>query len=515
MAVWTTKFINDLPDSSFAYIADGGEKDSDGKTTPRSLRELPYKDADAKVDPAHVRNALARLDQTDGIPADKKGDIRKTLQDALAKIKADMDDMPEMKEGMFRISPIELDSQGHLPTSIMLVQTGKWPNSIKGDFEITLDDLKQMKDNFDNGIGFPTEDASTGLAIDFKHEYADEAAGWIKGLELQIDQSTGEGKLFANPIEWTDAGAKAVQGGQFKCVSPAGYFGRKNNRLSMWPDPQNIKNKIANVLDGAGLTNIPFLRGMSPIRADRLDKDASDNANLIYVVTNQDKKDEPQMTLDELRIKEREDLTVPELDFLTEHKSELSADEQKKFKLDEEPAGNEDDENNEDDQVSDEDKATLAAIKDGSKKVVDAKAETVDKDRLTALEATAEQYREEKAQEVIDKHVARGAIKQDASENWKKRLLSATDQKDRDQLESDLEALPDNKILADEVGSSDDTAAGSTPREQLTVIAKKKVEEAAKAGKEVLFADALKEAISENKDLATQDGQEQKSKVGV
>jgi len=69
----SSKAINNLPDSDFAYISPGGTKDSEGKTTPRSLRHLPIPDA------AHVRNALARLNQTD-IPAAAK-------KTALSKIK--------------------------------------------------------------------------------------------------------------------------------------------------------------------------------------------------------------------------------------------------------------------------------------------------------------------------------------------------------------------------------------------------------------------------------------------
>ena len=38
-ATWTTAFVNDLPDSSFLYIEPGGEKDEEGKTKPRSLRD--------------------------------------------------------------------------------------------------------------------------------------------------------------------------------------------------------------------------------------------------------------------------------------------------------------------------------------------------------------------------------------------------------------------------------------------------------------------------------------------
>jgi HK97 family phage prohead protease len=49
--------INDLPDNAFAYIEPGGKKDSTGKTTPRGNRHFPIQD------PAHVRNALARIAQ--------------------------------------------------------------------------------------------------------------------------------------------------------------------------------------------------------------------------------------------------------------------------------------------------------------------------------------------------------------------------------------------------------------------------------------------------------------------
>lgn len=54
----STAKINDLPDSDFAYIEPGGEKDDEGKTTPRSLRHFPIHDE------AHVRNALARAPQS-------------------------------------------------------------------------------------------------------------------------------------------------------------------------------------------------------------------------------------------------------------------------------------------------------------------------------------------------------------------------------------------------------------------------------------------------------------------
>ena len=62
-AEWDTEYINNLPDSAFATIGAGGEKDADGKTIPRTLRHLPFKNAQGNIDLPHLRNALARLNQ--------------------------------------------------------------------------------------------------------------------------------------------------------------------------------------------------------------------------------------------------------------------------------------------------------------------------------------------------------------------------------------------------------------------------------------------------------------------
>lgn len=94
-AVWSTAYVNDLPDSAFLYV-ESGEKDSEGKTTPRSKRHLPYKDASGKVDLAHIRNAVARIPQMKGISSDKKASLqaraRKILASANKEQKALIDD---------------------------------------------------------------------------------------------------------------------------------------------------------------------------------------------------------------------------------------------------------------------------------------------------------------------------------------------------------------------------------------------------------------------------------------
>jgi hypothetical protein len=90
-AQWSTAYVNDLPDDCFAYIEPGGTKDEQGKTVPRSLRHLPYKDKDGKPDAAHVRNALARLSQTD-ISADAKAKAKKKLIAAAKELGIDVTD---------------------------------------------------------------------------------------------------------------------------------------------------------------------------------------------------------------------------------------------------------------------------------------------------------------------------------------------------------------------------------------------------------------------------------------
>ena len=80
-ALWSTAEVNNLPDSSFAVIEPGGKKDSEGKTTPRSLRHLPYKGPDGKVDLPHLRNALARLPQSD-LSTEMKDKARTKLEAA-------------------------------------------------------------------------------------------------------------------------------------------------------------------------------------------------------------------------------------------------------------------------------------------------------------------------------------------------------------------------------------------------------------------------------------------------
>lgn len=72
-AVWTSRYVNDLPDAAFAIVLGGGALDEEGKTTPRTLRKLPHHittvedpDDDETTDWPHLVNALSRVSQIEG-----------------------------------------------------------------------------------------------------------------------------------------------------------------------------------------------------------------------------------------------------------------------------------------------------------------------------------------------------------------------------------------------------------------------------------------------------------------
>jgi HK97 family phage prohead protease len=84
-AVWSAEYINDLADSAFAFIASGGEKDEEGKTTPRNLRYFPHHNTTGEVDLPHVRNGLSRAPQakiSDDAKTTAETHLQKHLDDA-------------------------------------------------------------------------------------------------------------------------------------------------------------------------------------------------------------------------------------------------------------------------------------------------------------------------------------------------------------------------------------------------------------------------------------------------
>lgn len=99
-AVWTTAYVNNLPDSAFLFVEDG-EKDEEGKTKPRSKRHFPYKDTNGKVDLPHLRNAIARIPQSNapGLSAEKKAQLQERARKLLEEAQKENKDLYIWKEG--------------------------------------------------------------------------------------------------------------------------------------------------------------------------------------------------------------------------------------------------------------------------------------------------------------------------------------------------------------------------------------------------------------------------------
>ena len=141
-AVWSTEYINNLPDSSFLYVESGGKKDSSGKTTPRSLRHLPYKDGEGNVDNRHLRNAISRASQIKLKDGSKiSGSLATKLQEKARKILA------RVQEGKSNMEELE-----KLQKSLEKVQAEK------AELEDTLKETKaEGQTALDELIGLRTE----------------------------------------------------------------------------------------------------------------------------------------------------------------------------------------------------------------------------------------------------------------------------------------------------------------------------------------------------------------------
>lgn len=101
MAVWSTAFTNDLPDSAFLYIAPGGEKDDEGKTVPRTLRYFPVRDQNGALDLPHLRNAIARIPQSTapGLSEDDKTALQERARGMLEEAQKEVEEMADGDEG--------------------------------------------------------------------------------------------------------------------------------------------------------------------------------------------------------------------------------------------------------------------------------------------------------------------------------------------------------------------------------------------------------------------------------
>lgn len=128
---------------------------------------------------------------------------------------------------------------------VEILRTGNFNHGFYGGFDITTDVLKSFKKNFDERA------RRIDIAVDYFHENYAEAAGWIKNIILQ-DNDT---RLFAT-VEWTDVALEKINKKEIKYLSAEFDLDYVDSETGKEYGP---------TLFGAGLTNRPHVKDMKPV----------------------------------------------------------------------------------------------------------------------------------------------------------------------------------------------------------------------------------------------------------
>lgn len=466
-AVWTTAYVNDLPDSAFAYIMPGGKKDDEGKTVPRGLRKLPYKDKNGKVDLPHLRNALARAPQTKGIPAATIKSIQAKLRSILEKQGSDMITNTLLRN----LSEIKFEfAEGQKTSEIQVLPFGKWKHPTYGSIKILEKDLVEFVKNFEGQV-------RKELPITEGHSVGEEekpAIGWFKKLE-----NKGRDGLWAL-IEWTKEGLRLIKDKAYKYFSPEFY--------SVYEDPETHEI-YHNVLVGGALTNRPYFKGLQAVMFSEFTFD------------------EDTMTLEELLKKDVSELTDEEKKFLKEHADELT-DEQKETYKDilEAEEENEEEENEEEDEEEEEkekeeEEEEEEEETEGSEKMVQMSEKS-----LKVLESNAKQgvkamamLRKKEAENYVStmtfsEENRNGTLLPKSRNKVVAFLLSLTEGQQKE-FKDILAELPKGRLFS-ELGEADGIQLNAS--EQILKLAEEKMSK----DKELKLRQATDQVLAENPELA-------------
>jgi len=161
---------------------------------------------------------------------------------------------------------------------VMLLRTGEF-EFMDATLEITSEMLRELKKNFDNDV------KKNKLAVDFAHRSFDVAAGWI--VDVILENSDTE--LFIL-VEWTEIGRKSVMDKEFRYLSADLNKNFRDNETG---------KSFGAVLNGAGLTNRPFVKGMDAILHD-LDVDPEKRQAIERILDDKPEEKEKTMKFSEI-----------------------------------------------------------------------------------------------------------------------------------------------------------------------------------------------------------------------
>jgi phage I-like protein len=138
-----------------------------------------------------------------------------------------------------------LFAEGEIPRHVQVIRAGVYHDPRYGEFHVTKEMLLSMVKNFNSNI------LKIDLAIDYSHKSDEEAAGWIKKLSLEQDGTD----LWAD-VDWTPTGKKTLSEKRYRYLSA--------DFTDNYVDNQTLE-EFGPTLRGAGLTNRPVVKGMTPV----------------------------------------------------------------------------------------------------------------------------------------------------------------------------------------------------------------------------------------------------------
>jgi phage I-like protein len=154
----------------------------------------------------------------------------------------------------------------------------------ESSLEITTDMLRNMKKNFDSNV------RKVDCAVDYFHNSFAEAAGWIKDVVLENSDT----ELWI-AVDWTEAAKEKILSKEIRYLSADFDMNYKDNETGIEHGP---------TLNGGGLTNRPFVKGMNPILSEFsaiIDNSPEKLDHIRRILFNTPKKGTEIMNFDDLK----------------------------------------------------------------------------------------------------------------------------------------------------------------------------------------------------------------------
>lgn len=378
--------------------------------------------------------------------------------------------------------PFEFDAKEKdtvaIPSKVHLIPIGQWEHDLYGPIIINAADIREYQQNFNAGV-------RKGVFITAGHEGFMElpAVGWITEVE---SRDTG----LWGTVEWNELGKETLNDKQFKYFSPEMYRD--------YEDPQSHQF-FRNVLTGGALTKSPYFKELEAVVFS--DRNIKSNFEESKIMTK---------TLDEvLAIEDVATLTDEEKTLLKDNKETLTDEQKTKFApvlevaeapVVETPAtpeapAPEETPVVEPEKIEASDKklvqitaSELAILTDKANKGAEA-MKKIEASELSSAVETLVFSEKNKAGAFLPK-----------SKDTLRAFMETLNEVQKTKFSSLMKELPKNQIFT-EVGAGAGAIEGTAKAEMEAKI-NEKISASEKAGSKMSYSEALKEVMSENKELS-------------